>query len=315
VGAVGVIKLDGASQLRRSRYLPLLGSVVLEKHPQLRTVALESALSPAEGGGGGRDAYSLSGWHVLAGDPSLRTSVLEHGLGLTVDLSESFWNSRRGDERKRLTEDLLDFCSGSAHQQQEQEQVESCEGPAGPVLLCDMTAGVGALAVRLASRAAARSLPVRVIANDWNPHAAALLSHNRDRNSLSSWQLEVTAPQSMGELAEVLSERCRLGERVRAVVLDAPRPEGISSLLRDLRPLLQAHRTVPKDIASHSEPLRVVVYAMTPPDMMSPAAWETRLAAEFQADLRLAVASVVSVKSVGKGWQLVCVSCDCWRQI
>ena len=183
VGTIGVIKLDGASPLRYSRYLALLGSVVLEKHPQLRTVALEVALSPEEETGGGRDAYSLSSWRVLAGAPSLRTNVLEHGLGLTVDLGTSFWNSRRGDERKRLTEDLLDFCSSRvAHQQPWQEEAESGEGLAGPVVVCDMTSGVGGLAVRLASRAAARSLArgraggggadrVRVIANDWNPHA------------------------------------------------------------------------------------------------------------------------------------------------
>lgn len=105
---------------------------------------------------------------------------------------------------------------------------------------------------------------------------------------------------------------CRSGERIGAVVLDAPRPEGVNSLLRGLRPLLRAVATK-FDSTSRWEPLRVVVYAMVPPEMMSPAAWEARLALEFQIELRLDVASVVSIKSVGKGWELVCVSCDCSR--
>jgi hypothetical protein len=333
VGDIGVIRLDEASQLRHSRFLALAGQVVLEKNPQLRTVALESALSPEQAAGGGRDTYSLGGWQIVAGIASFRTTVSEHGLRLSVDLGSSFWNGKRADERRRLAAEILDHCA----QQQQQQQPAGRERSLTPLLVCDMTAGVGALAVRIVSCAAARSLPVAVLANDWNPAACELIKHNRAQNALTKAQLEATS-LSVGDLARALAAQPERWRHAGAVlILDAPRPEGIGALLADLRPLLRAHAAAcaaaaADDVADTDleqvGALRLVLYAMAPPSMLTPTAWHARLERECADEgrsggersqavaatrRRLHVGSVVPVRSVGKGWELVCVSAT-WQQ-
>lgn len=72
VGDIGVIRLDATSELRQSRFLPLVGQVVLERNPQLKTLAVESALSPEQAVGGGRDSHSLAEWQV---SPNLKRIV------------------------------------------------------------------------------------------------------------------------------------------------------------------------------------------------------------------------------------------------
>ena len=95
------------------------------------------------------------------------------------------------------------------------------------------------------------------------------------------------------------------------LILDAPRPEGISGLLVALRPLLQAHMTVAASGASLA-PLRVIFYAMAP-QMTTSATWERRLSAAWGPcvdSFNAPTVGVCGVRSVGKGWELVCVTVE-----
>lgn len=297
--------MDAAAELRNSRYLPLLGQVVLEKNPQLETVALELALSPDYTAGGGRDPYSLREWQIIAGVPSLQTTVIEHERKFTVDLRSCFWNGKRGVERGRLATEILEYCRALL-----QARVGFSRAPMS-VLVCDLTAGVGALAVHIAARAAAGSVSVVVAANDWNQAASAMAMHNRTRNDLTEQQLQVGSLPVAVFIRVLASQPERWCDGGAVLILDAPRPEGISDLLHSLRPLLQAHTAIATTDVCPA-PLRLVLYAMAPPEMLTAEAWETRLIFEWavQPSSGQLTVDVKTVRSVAKGWELVCVSVD-----
>lgn len=284
---------------------------MLEKNQQLQTVAVESPLSPDQVSAcGGRDPYSLSEWHTLAGVPSLRTTVMEHGRPFSVDLGSCFWNGKRATERRRLTTDIIEYCRMAAQAPGAVQRVVK------PVLVCDLTAGVGALAVHVAAAAAAGALPVVVAANDWNHSASAMAMYNRARNQLTNQQLQVSTLPVSDFVRELATQPERWSDAGAVLVLDAPRPEGIFDLLGSLRPLLLAHVAIAASAVSPA-PLRLYIYAMAPPQMLTPVAWEARLAHEWALGTetspgQLQVPAVVQVRSVGKGWTLVCVTVDWW---
>lgn len=242
---------------------------------------------------------------VVAGVPTLRATVLEHGRKFSVDLGSCFWNAKRANERGRLASEVLDYCRAVA---------KGFPRTSTPVLVCDLTAGVGALSIHIAAGAEAGTVPAVVHANDWNPVASAMTMHNRAQNHLTEQQLRVSS-LSVAEFVRVLAvqpERWR--EAGAVLILDAPRPEGISNLLAALRPLLQTHNNL-ANAAGRVSPLRLVLYAMAPPQMLTPAAWEARLVHECTdcvepSSAPVKVSSVVLVRSVGKGWELVCVCAD-----
>ena len=302
---------------------------MLEKNQQLKTVAVESALSPDQVATyGGRDPYSLGEWHALAGVPSLQTTVIEHGRQFSVDLGSCFWNGKRATERRRLAADIIDYCRRAA------QSPAAAQRAAAPVLVCDLTAGVGALAVHVAAAAAACPFPVVVAANDWNPSASAMAVHNRARNQLSNQQLQVISLPVSDFVRKLAMQPERWSDAGAVLVVDAPRPEGISDLLGSLRPLLRAHVAIAASGGKFPPaPLRLIFYAMAPPQMLTPVAWEARLSREWalgadketeragreteRADRetsagQLQVPAVVPVRSVGKGWTLVCVTVDWW---
>lgn len=306
IGKVGVIRIDAAAELRNSRYLPLLGQVVLDKNPQLKTVALESPLTSDNSAGGGRDPYSLREWQIIAGVPSLRTTVIEHGKKFSVDLRSCFWNGKRGPERLRLAADIVEYCRVAL-----QARADIRHAPMS-VLVCDLTAGIGALAIHVATGAAAGSVSVIVAANDWNQAASAMAMHNRTGNLLTEQQLEVSSLPVADFVHVLATQPERWCDGGAVLILDAPRPEGISDLLHALRPLLQAHTTI-SSTGVCPAPLRLVFYAMAPPDMLTPEAWHARLMHEWavqRSSCQFAVATVKTVRPVAKGWELVCVSVD-----
>jgi tRNA (guanine37-N1)-methyltransferase len=90
---------------------------------------------------------------ILAGKPTTRTEVTEHGHRFTVDLAGAYFSARLSTERQRIL-----------------GQVQE-----GEVIL-DMFAGVGPFAITLAEKAAL------VIASDLNPQAVALMVENIARN-------------------------------------------------------------------------------------------------------------------------------------
>ena len=103
--------------------------------------------------------YRTREFTILAGRPTTRTQLTEHGHRFTVDLAGAYFSARLSTERQRLL-----------------DQVQE-----GEVIL-DMFAGVGPFAITLAEKAAL------VVAADLNPQAIELMLENiwqnRARNVL-----------------------------------------------------------------------------------------------------------------------------------
>lgn len=120
---------------------------ILTSRPNLHTVLF--ATSEVEG------EYRTKRFSVLAGRPTTRTEVIEHGSRLTIDLSAAYFSARLATERQRVAKEVRE----------------------GEVVL-DMFAGVGPFAIALAKRAAL------VIACDINPEALSLMEGNIAQNHI-----------------------------------------------------------------------------------------------------------------------------------
>jgi tRNA (guanine37-N1)-methyltransferase len=114
---------------------------LLASRPSLHTVVVAKGEVHGE--------YRTREFSVLAGVPTTRTSVTEHGHRFVVDLAGAYFSARLSTERQRI----LMFV-------QEGEQV------------LDMFAGVGPFAITLAERASV------VVAADLNPKAIGLMLEN-----------------------------------------------------------------------------------------------------------------------------------------
>jgi tRNA (guanine37-N1)-methyltransferase len=122
---------------------------ILASRPSLHTVVFARGEVSGE--------YRIRELTVLAGRPTTRTEVTEHGHRFTVDLAGAYFSARLSTERQRI---LL--------QVQEGESV------------LDMFAGVGPFAITLAAKAAF------VAAVDLNPLAVALMLENLSRNRVGN---------------------------------------------------------------------------------------------------------------------------------
>jgi tRNA (guanine37-N1)-methyltransferase len=135
VGGIAIMQDDdpeGAERLLASR-------------PSLHTVIFAQGEVHGE--------YRTREFKVLAGDPTTRTKVTEHGHTFTVDLAGAYFSARLSTERQRIL-----------------AQVQ--EGEA----VLDMFAGVGPFAITLAKRASL------VVASDLNPKAIGLMLENIAQN-------------------------------------------------------------------------------------------------------------------------------------
>ena len=94
---------------------------------------------------------------ILAGIPTTRTQVTEHGHHFTVDLAGAYFSARLSTERQRILDQVQD----------------------GEVIL-DMFAGVGPFAITLAAKAAL------VVAADLNPQAIELMLANLTQNRVKN---------------------------------------------------------------------------------------------------------------------------------
>jgi tRNA (guanine37-N1)-methyltransferase len=118
---------------------------LLASRPSLHTVVFARGEVHGE--------YRTREFKVLAGDPTTRTKVTEHGHRFTVDLAGAYFSARLSTERQRIL-----------------VQVQE-----GEVVL-DMFAGVGPFAITLAKRASL------VVALDLNPKAIGLMLENIAQN-------------------------------------------------------------------------------------------------------------------------------------
>ena len=135
VGGIAIMQdddTDGAQKLLASR-------------PSLHTVVF------AEGEVHGE--YRTREFRVLAGVPTTRTQVTEHGFTFNVDLAGAYFSARLSTERQRIL-----------------AQVHEGE------FILDMFAGVGPFALTLAKTASL------VVASDLNPKAIELMLENIAQN-------------------------------------------------------------------------------------------------------------------------------------
>lgn len=141
----------------RESFLPykyLVGQVLLDKNPQLKTVI--NKLHDV----GSESVFRTFPYEVLAGPDDLNVTVHHANCEFKFNFSEVYWNSRNGHEQERL---LSLFKPGEA--------------------LCDVTAGVGPFAIPAAKKG------VWVRANDLNPACYQALCNAITANKVPSFVL------------------------------------------------------------------------------------------------------------------------------
>lgn len=124
---------------------PKGAALILASRPSLHTVLFPTSEVAGE--------YRTRTYAVLAGTPTTRTEIVEHGHRFVIDLAGAYFSARLSTERQRIF-----------------EQVGEHE------LVLDMFAGVGPFAITLAPHAAL------VVAADLNPHAILLMIENIRKN-------------------------------------------------------------------------------------------------------------------------------------
>ena len=145
VGDVIIIKIpDALAQYRRE-----IGEALLKARPEARSVAADLGVQGEE---------RVRELDVVAGEPSLETVHVEHGLRFRLDPSKVYFSPRLATERLRV-----------ASLVREGESV------------LDMFAGVGPFAIHIAKRAR----PSVVRAADINPAAIGYLKENIRLNKVS----------------------------------------------------------------------------------------------------------------------------------
>jgi tRNA (guanine37-N1)-methyltransferase len=215
VGGIAIMQdddPDGAERLLASR-------------PSLRTVVFAQGEVHGE--------YRTREFRVLAGDPTTRTKVTEHGHIFTVDLAGAYFSARLSTERQRILAQIQE----------------------GEVVL-DMFAGVGPFAIILAKRASL------VVASDLNPRAIGLMleniAQNRTKNVLPvladarrldrilSWKFDrivMNLPLSGTEFLKEAFRLCRPGGTIHFYSLVSAQGEH-ASRIRELGGTVVAERVV-----------------------------------------------------------------------
>jgi tRNA (guanine37-N1)-methyltransferase len=139
VGGIAILQEDD----------PAGAAIILASRPSLHTAVFAKGEVSGE--------YRTREFTVLAGKPTTRTQVTEHGHRFTIDLAGAYFSARLSTERQRIL-----------------DQVQE-----GEVIL-DMFAGVGPFAITLAAKA------VLVVATDLNPHAVELILENLVQNRVKN---------------------------------------------------------------------------------------------------------------------------------
>ncbi|WWD04177.1 hypothetical protein V865_002243 [Kwoniella europaea PYCC6329] len=136
----------------REEWLPyryLIGQVILDKNPGLRTVVNKLDTIHAQ--------YRYFDMEVIAGDQDYITTLNESNCTFTFDFSRVYWNSRLHHEHERL----IDLFKPNS-------------------LIADVMAGVGPFAVPAAKRGS------YVLGNDLNPESVKWMRENRIKNHVEN---------------------------------------------------------------------------------------------------------------------------------
>ncbi|PKI83350.1 tRNA (guanine(37)-N(1))-methyltransferase [Malassezia vespertilionis] len=130
-------------------YRYLIGQVILEKTPRVRTVV--NKLDTID------TAFRVFAMELLAGVPEYEAEVSESNCIFQLDFRTVYWNSRLHTEHARLIQQFHPF-----------------------QVVADVMAGVGPFAVPAAKKGA------WVLANDLNPNCYESLLRNRERNHVDT---------------------------------------------------------------------------------------------------------------------------------
>jgi tRNA (guanine37-N1)-methyltransferase len=139
VGGIAILQEDD----------PAGAEKILASRPSLHTVVFAKSEVSGE--------YRTRELVILAGKPTTRTQVTEHGHRFTVDLAGAYFSARLSTERQRIL-----------------DQVQEGE------IILDMFTGVGPFAITLAKKAAL------VVASDLNPQAIDLMLTNLAQNRVKN---------------------------------------------------------------------------------------------------------------------------------
>ncbi|KAK9810055.1 hypothetical protein WJX72_004048 [[Myrmecia] bisecta] len=129
-------------------YKHVIGQVILDKNPNLRTVINKVGTIENE--------YRVFQMEVVAGDDDLETEVKQHTARFRLNFSQVYWNSRLEREHKRLVDSFR---------------------PGQTVI--DVMAGIGPFAVPAGQRGC------QVYANDLNPRSHHYLQENIKLNKVA----------------------------------------------------------------------------------------------------------------------------------
>lgn len=178
-------------------YKQLIGRVILDKNPTLRTVVNKM--------GNIENEFRTFPMEVLAGEDNLVVTVRESGARFTFNFRNVYWNSRLQTEHARLIELII----ASAKRR------SATASTAGRLVVADMMAGVGPFAVPLAMTSEAS---ITVHANDLNPESFASLSTNARTNHCSPSRLVASNADAR---AFVIALAAR-GERFHEAIMNLP---------------------------------------------------------------------------------------------
>jgi tRNA (guanine37-N1)-methyltransferase len=139
-------------------YKFIIGKVLLDKNaPRIKTIVNKIGNIATE--------FRTFGMEVIAGDENegwSLVSVKEHGCAFTMDFRKVYWNSRLGNEHRRLVDIIAKDNNNRSSK--------------GGVVVADLMAGIGPFAVPLAKRG------ICVHANDLNPSSYEYLVENKQKN-------------------------------------------------------------------------------------------------------------------------------------
>jgi len=139
VGGIAILQEDNVTGAAK----------ILASRPSLHTAVYAKGEVSGE--------YRTREFAILAGTPTTRTQITEHGHRFTVDLAGAYFSARLSTERQRIL----------AHVEEDE-------------MILDMFAGVGPFAITLAAKAAF------IVASDINPQAIVLMLENIAQNRVKN---------------------------------------------------------------------------------------------------------------------------------
>lgn len=181
-------------------YKQLIGRVILDKNPTLRTVVNKM--------GNIENEFRTFPMEVLAGEDNLVVTVRESGARFTFNFRNVYWNSRLQTEHARLIELIIATAK-------KRRSATDPSPAAGRLVVADMMAGVGPFAVPLAMTSEAS---VTVYANDLNPESYSSLTTNARTNHCSPSRLVASNADAR---AFVIALAAR-GERFHEAIMNLP---------------------------------------------------------------------------------------------